>query len=389
MACPSTVTQLGLVRDTLGAIDCQVQTYSVAGYQALTGPGSPWPAALTAMLVIYVAVIGYRLMFAMGNQKLSDAPMVALEVGGILALTLNWGAFQTVVFDVAANAPLEIARVISRPMALDRPAAAADPVTALQATYDELTADQIEFGKKAGPNALASRGGDAAAADELWKAGTSLLASTSGVLAVSSIATGVLTALGPVFIALFLFEATRGFFVGWVRALVAAMAAPLLCWITTSLLLVVIQPWIEELSRQRQAHALNVDTAASAASIVMIFAAAQAVLILAGLIVAGGFNLRKAEARSETGLAAAGPAGAAGETRSVRVSGGVGGRAGARTTSFVDAGGGGAALAASPGTAAADDRFTAPSTRAVRLGETYGRARLTRDRARISAAERA
>ena len=47
-ACPSAVTQLGVVRDVLGAVDCNVQTYAAAGYQAFTGPGSFFPAALTA-----------------------------------------------------------------------------------------------------------------------------------------------------------------------------------------------------------------------------------------------------------------------------------------------------------------------------------------------------
>ena len=33
-------------RDVLGAVDCNVQAYSLAGYQALSGPTSPLPAAM-------------------------------------------------------------------------------------------------------------------------------------------------------------------------------------------------------------------------------------------------------------------------------------------------------------------------------------------------------
>jgi type IV secretion system protein VirB6 len=303
MLCPTAPTELGVVRDILGAVDCNVQVYALAGYKALTAPGSLFPVSVTALLTIYVAVLGYRLMFAIGAVRLAQAPVVALQIGAVLALTLNWGAFQALVFRFDSAAPMEIARVIAKPMA-GQPQTltanlAADPLTGLQTAYDELTADGVEFGKKAGPSALPSRGGDAQATDLLWRASQALLASTAGVLAVSSIAVGVLTAVGPLFIVLFLFEATRGFFVGWVRALVAAMLAPLLCWVTTSLLLVILSPWIDTLAQQRANHALSLDTAGSAAGMVLIFATAQAVLIVAGLVTAAGFRLGRRAAISE------------------------------------------------------------------------------------------
>jgi type IV secretion system protein VirB6 len=380
-ACPSAVTQLGVVRDVLGAVDCNVQTYAAAGYQAFTGPGSFFPAALTALLTIYVAVVGYRLLFAVGGSKLSDAPLIALEVGGILALTLNWGAFQTLVFNFAANAPLEVARVISQPMVKSSRSPAADPINNLQAVYDELTADGIAFGKKADPAALPSRGGDAAASDMLWRASTALLASTAGLLAVASIATGVLTAVGPVFIALFLFEATRGFCIGWVRALVAAMLAPMVCWITTSLMLVVVAPWVDELARQREGQMLSLDTAQSAASIVLVFAASQAVLVVAGLIVAGGFRPGRRSDRAQDAPVAASIARSEVEllqtqsrtetlTRSLRRS----------LLTDMREGAGPLGLAV----VTANDRPPShEDERPTRLGESYRRGVMTRDRRRV------
>jgi type IV secretion system protein VirB6 len=305
--CSTGVTELGVIRDLLGAVDCNVNLYMVSGYQALTAPGSMLPQALTALLTIYVAILGYRLLFAIGAPKLSEAPLIAIEVGAVLALTLNWGAFQTLVFNVTSQAPMEIAKVISKPMAQDG-GLGADPLATLQAAYDELIQDGQDFGRRAGPSALASRGGDAAAADTLWQSANALLASTAGVLAVATIATGVLTAVGPIFVTLFLFEATRGFFIGWVRALVASMLAPMVCWITTSLLLLILQPWIEALRDQRQSAHLSPDTAASASAIVLVFAAAQGILILAGLLVAAGFQSgRRAASVEVTAAPAAGP----------------------------------------------------------------------------------
>jgi len=387
--CPDSVTDLGLVRDVLGAVDCNVQAYALAGYQALSGPTSPLPAAMTVMLTIYVAVIGYRLLFAIGGPKLSDAPLIAVEIGAVLALTLNWGAFQTVVFNFSANAPLELARVISRPMTAAQSDMAADPLSNLQAAYGELSADGEEFGKKAGPNTLASRGEDAASADALWTAATALLASTVGVLSVATIATGVLTAVGPVFIALFLFEATRGFFAGWLRALVATMLAPMACWITTALMLIVVSPWVEALAQQRQDHQLKADTAASTAMIVLVFAVAQAILVLAGLLVAGGFQLGRREDRAEAAPAAGARSQTSVEvleiqsrtealTRSLRRAAIVDGR---EAVQF-------AAPGASGGQSLEDGGAYVASERPARLGETYRRGAAIRDRGRLGMAGR-
>ena len=390
--CPTSATDLGIIRDILGAVDCNVQVYSAAGYRALTGAGSPYPAALTALLVIYVALIGYRLLFALGDTRLAEAPTIALKIGAILAFTLNWGVVQAMVFNFTANAPLQIARVVSQPMATSTargPASsAADPIAGLQRAYDELSATGVEFGKKAGPNALPSRGGEAEATDALWHASAALLASTAGVLAVASVATGILTAVGPIFIALFLFDSTRGFFVGWVRALVAAILAPLLCWVTTSLLLVVLDPWIEALGQQRLAHALNLNTAASASGIVLTFAAAQGVLLLAGVLVASGFRLSRPNAAAERanlpvrGAAASVLAAPPAVTQSalggrdIKIT--PGRRANRGRLSVIP-------RADSHGPAAA----AGPSPeRGARLGETYRRANMMRDRTRFGAMRR-
>jgi hypothetical protein len=57
--------------------------------------------ALTALLTIYVAFIGYRMLFAQGDTRLADAPAIGLKIGVILALVTSWSTFQTIVFNVA------------------------------------------------------------------------------------------------------------------------------------------------------------------------------------------------------------------------------------------------------------------------------------------------
>ena len=389
--CPTPALDVGLVHDILESVDCNVQLYSAAGYQALAGPGSPLPPALTALLTIYVALLGYRMLFAVEGTRLSQAPLIALKIGAILALTLNWSVFQTLVFNVGAQAPLEIGRVISRPMAMDGRRLAEDPVRGLQATYDELSADAADLQRKTaltapGAQGIVPGGNEAATVADLRHAAAALLFSTVGILAMAFIATGVLTAIGPVFIALFLFEATGGFFVGWVRALVAAILIPMVCWIGASVLLVVLEPRIALLAQQRAAHAIDLRAASAASDIVLIFAAAQSALIVAVLIIGEGFRLRRRATTAEAAPVVAREVQSTVETVEARS------RAEAlasslRRSSSTYARDYMAAAPAGPAGAGESEagRGAETTPRTARLGETYRRRTTVRDRGRLGA----
>jgi len=308
-ACATHLGDIQAIRDVVGVVDCNSRALSEAGYHALTGPHSVFPAALTAIMTIYVAILGYRLLFGDG-ARLADMPMAALKIGTILALTLSWTTFQTLVFDVAFRGPLEIAGMIDRPVVRDGvQEAASDPLRGAQAAYTELTLAAADFGKAAGQTGAPPDSRDGAAAQTLWKAAAALFAGTAGVLSVASVATGVLTAIGPIFIALFLLDVTRGLFIGWVRALATAVLTPSVCWLTTSAMLVALKPWLTTLAEQRGSHLLNPDTATAVAAMVFVFTGAQFALVLASAIIAGGFRLGGRAARIERAEAASSAAG--------------------------------------------------------------------------------
>jgi type IV secretion system protein VirB6 len=291
-ACSSLVGD-GVIRGVLGAVDCETRTFAQAGYSALTSTSSGFQFALTALLTIYVALIGYRMLFAANGARLSDAPGIALKIGAILALVTSWATFQTLVFDIAARAPGEIAAIVAAPLQQDRNSLAADPVGGLQAAYDQLSASAASFGKMAGPDAKAYSSPQAAAAQALSTASGVLFMTTAGLISAATLAIGVLTAVGPVFIALFLIPATRGLFAGWVRALAAAALTPLLGWLVIVLMLAVLEPWLLALARQRQFGDFDPQTAMSAAALVFVFGAGQVALLLSACVVAFGFRIRR------------------------------------------------------------------------------------------------
>ncbi len=309
MTCPGPADSLGAVRGVLGSVDCQVEGYARAAYLALSGPQSFFPAALTSLLVIYVALIGFRMMFGIGQVRVADAPMIALKIGIVLSLVFNWSLFETLVFNLATDAPYEVAQVVAQPLRTGGSTLAADPLTGLQALYDEIGTDAEDLGHKAGPNPVLLQGGEALASQKLWTAQATLFLSTAGVLAMAMIAVGILTALGPVFIAAALLGETAGLFWGWLRALVGVALVPMLCWTTTLILLATAEPWALDLANGRSGGHIRLATVDTLSLIIFVFAAAQAALTAACLAIAGGLGLarRTSAARDRSTAPAAAP----------------------------------------------------------------------------------
>lgn len=298
----STVTDLGVVRDVLTTVDCNTRSFARLGYESLAAANSPFQAALTVALTIYVAVIGYRLLFGEG-ARLSDGPVIALKIGAVLALVTSWSLFQTLVFDLTERAPVEIAALISAPMR--GRTLAADPVAGLQASYDQLSQAATAFAhppKSVDDHAQANY---ATASQALSMAANGLFVASAGLIAVLLIAIGLLTATGPLFIAMFLFFETRGLFVGWVRALAASAFGLLSAWSLTVLMLHAVEPWMDALSDVGANGLADARTGVTAAIIVLVFCAAQFGLILAGIMIARGFHLpaRMARATSPAAMA--------------------------------------------------------------------------------------
>lgn len=291
-ACPSYM-EAGVVEGVLATIDCQTRAYAQGGYEALTQGSSLFGTALTLLLTIYVALIGWRLLFAPEGARLSEAPGVALRIGAILALVTNWSVFQTLVFDVADRAPVQIAAAVSAPWTSggEGRSLAARPVAGLDLAHSELRNAAAAFGVRAPPNAKAYASRDAASAEALSLAADALLVMSVGVVGGAKLAIGVLTAVGPVFIALALLNVTRGVFAGWVRALAGSALTLLVGWSLIVMLLVVLAPWLAALADQREAQALEPRLATSLSAIVLVFAVGQGVLLVAAWVAALGLRL--------------------------------------------------------------------------------------------------
>lgn len=290
-ACPAMIDE-GMIRGVLATVECQTRVYAQSGYTALTTGSGVFQAALTAILTIYVALIGYRLLFAQGSMRLSDAPGIALKIGLILVMVTSWSTFQTLVFDVADRAPVEIAALISGPMQeANNTGLAASPVDGLQAAYTEFSNTGAAYGKLAGPNAKGYSSPQAGAAEATAAASGMLFVVSAGVISAATLSVGVLTAVGPIFIVLALIPQTQGLFVGWLRAVAAAALTPLVAWLLIVMMLSVLDPWVATLAEQRLGQQLEPQTAMTASALVFVFAAGQVALVAGACIMALGFRL--------------------------------------------------------------------------------------------------
>ncbi|WP_296596766.1 type IV secretion system protein [Phenylobacterium sp.] len=311
-ACPAMMDD-GVIRGVMATVECQTRAYAQGGYLALTTGSSVFQSALTALLVIYVALIGYRMLFAQGAVRLADAPGIALKVGLILALVTSWATFQTLVFDTAARAPVEIASLVAGPtQEASNTGLAASPVDGLQAAYQEFSETAAAYGKLAGPNAKGYSSPQAAAAETAAGAALALFVASAGVISAATLSIGVLTAVGPIFIVLALIPYTRGLFVGWLRAITASALIPMVAWVLIVLMLSVIDPWVAALGEQRVGLQLDPQTTMSAAALVFVFAAGQAALVIGASVMAFAFRLPTMNGDQGSRGAATTPAQAAG-----------------------------------------------------------------------------
>lgn len=250
MACNTITTGQGFVSATLAHIDCQAQTIGSLGFAGLGGPGSPASQILTAILAIFVAIFGIRLLLGYPTGP-RDIVMAFLKIGIVLALATSWPAFRTVIYDTVLYGPAEIAGTIGA--ASDLPGSNGDFAGRLQ-TLDNAVHRLTATGSGRWQAIGSTPGGEnvvdafrpIAVSDDfaLGAARVVWLSGTIGSLAVVRLGAGLLLALAPLFAMLLLFAATRPLFFGWLRGLGLAALGALAITIVLAVEMAVLEPWL-------------------------------------------------------------------------------------------------------------------------------------------------
>jgi type IV secretion system protein VirB6 len=230
----------GGVAPALRAVDCMSSEATTAAFSHLLGPQGALMPALTAVLTLYIGFFALALLT--GRARLAPASLIPrlATIGLVLTFTTSWAAYEGVVWQLATGAPDQIAGIVTgdKGSATQAFASRIDTLFLTIAAASEAAGEEAAAHSAATQPLIGSPSTTAAPANPggvpgfspvtlLWLGATTLLLGTVGVLVTARIVLALLLALGPVFVVLALFPATRGLFVGWLRALVLAALAPL------------------------------------------------------------------------------------------------------------------------------------------------------------------
>ena len=138
-ACPAPGPEDPLVRSLLGVVDCNVRELVHAGYMAIFQPTSALSGLLTALLTIYVAIIGYRLLIGRSQLTVSDFALNAVKLGAVIALATQWDTYQTLVYGFLFQGPQQLAGTMLGAVQPDSSIFHGDVFDGLQIAFDDLS----------------------------------------------------------------------------------------------------------------------------------------------------------------------------------------------------------------------------------------------------------
>lgn len=290
-ACPLPQPDDGMIQGLLGSVDCNVRAMSEAGYGALAQANSPMAALLTGLLTLYIGVIGYRLMIGRTPLRVGDLTISAIKIGAVLALATSWPTYQQLVFDTLFRGPEQLAGGMLDAVQPTGSLLRGDVFSGLQAAYDELQASAAYFTQHALGTSSPLQGGNAGAALALNASAMLMLLTSLGAVLAAKIVLGLLLGLGPLFVAMLLFDATRGVFEGWLRAALAFALAPLMAILGLVVQLTLVEPDLVRLADMRSQGLVDLAPANSIFLLTLISTGVSLALAIAVAVIATSLRL--------------------------------------------------------------------------------------------------
>jgi len=202
---------------------------------------------VVSVATIYVMAWGYLQL----TGRLEEPVLAGLKRIALIALVFGVGLrlwlFNSVIVDTVYTAPAELAAAV---------AGAADPVDTIDAIWES---GGTVAGNLWGKGALfTGDGGFYLAGAVVWALMGVLCVYAMFLIALSNIALAVLLALGPLFIAMLFFAATRRLFMAWISQLINYALITILTIMLAALLLQIVSSYAAQ-TAARGAAILTVD----------------------------------------------------------------------------------------------------------------------------------
>lgn len=238
--CEQAVAEVGNgISAALMGVDCLAGEMTQSAFARLFGSEGALAPALTIILTLFIAFFAFALITGRTRISIRALTPRIVTLGMVLTLATSWIAWQSLVWNLAAGAPDQIATI-----ALGGEGSAtqvfARKIEIVFAAIQEATSQQgqpqAEQVTTFSPQGL------------LWMGATLMLLGTLGVLVTARIALAALMAVGPVFVVMVLFPGTRGLFAGWLKALTMLAITPLFAVLGGTLMLELAVPVLSGLA---------------------------------------------------------------------------------------------------------------------------------------------
>jgi type IV secretion system protein VirB6 len=229
------------------------------------------------LATLYVMAWGYLHLMGKIDEPVLTGVKRILALGLILGVGLQLWLYNTVIVDTFYNAPAQLAAAI---------VGSSDPVSTIDTIW--------ESGGAVG-GALWSKGGSVTnfescvAGVVVWCLMGVLCVYAMFLIALSRIALAVLLALGPLFVAMLFFDATRRLFVAWIAQLTNYALITVLTVMVAALLLQIVQSYAAQ-TAARGTEILSVDALHMVLVAMLVFLILRQVMPLASGL-AGGVSL--------------------------------------------------------------------------------------------------
>lgn len=286
--CAAQAADVGLVKDLLTSTDCHVRALTEIAYGAISGPDSEVALILTILMTIAVALLGLRLLLGFAPLRIGEMTLTALKFGIVLALATSWPLYQRLVLQVLFHGPEQLGASILAALHGAKMGLRHAPFDGLQHAYDQMQAAAALF-REAPAGVTLVPPDRMSAAMSLTISAWVVLFANLGLVLVAKITLGLLTALGPVFAGLLLFESTRGMFEGWLRAMLVFSLLPLVITLALVLQLVLLEPHLSAFANLLPGEPPKVTDATSiliisvVSALVAVMASGASLLIALGL----------------------------------------------------------------------------------------------------------
>lgn len=230
-SCPAVTSGAATAERLAAYVDCQSRQIDLAAFEGGIWHGLP-AVLVSALMVLYVAGIGYRLIL---NRHFDTASLVhaGLRLGIVIALTTTLSAYSALVYTVATQGPGELAAMALAPTGLqvrsptEASRAAADNLAALAgpAQAAPVASTPAVVGNPSGPPSTPAPPSPPPAGSSSSLGDAVFVLSCAGFGLAARMAQAIVLACGPLFIAAALFDLSIGLCIGWLRALVALFLA--------------------------------------------------------------------------------------------------------------------------------------------------------------------